>query len=92
MLRCRHRYQPRTYFRSVEGQNVKLGAGRVLTHHGPHVVAHSLANGTTHEDYICDSEYEPAANVARQGARPEPTKKSAECRCGSDQFLWRGGP
>ena len=68
------------------------GGGSSMTHHRPHVVAHRLANGTTYEDYICDTEYEPAANVVRQGACPKRTKKSSECRSGSDQFLqWGGG-
>lgn len=66
------------------------GGGRVLTYHGPHVVAHRLANGTTYEDYICDTEYEPTANVVGQGTCPKRTKKSTECRSGSDQFLWEG--
>jgi len=72
--------------------NLEFGSSReggegVLTHHGPYVVAHRLANGTTYEDYICDPENKTTASVVRQGACPECTKKSTERRGGSDQFL-----
>ena len=50
-------------------------------------MAHRLANGTAHEDYVRDSEYGPTTNVVGQRSSPKRTKQSTERRGGGDQFL-----
>ena len=68
----------------------RVEGGGIWTHHGPHVMAHCLANGAAHENYICNSEHETAACVVGQGACPKGAEKSTKRRSGSDQFLARG--